>query len=100
MKILKYLQVFLGIVPITWGVIYLGFIIFPSNDFIGMTALLLFLISFHSIWIWFVITLILFFLDKKHVYNKVVLSLFSLGVIFFIIVLIFDPGEYLDMLLD
>lgn len=76
------------------------FILLPRVYVLGQISFLSFLAAFHSIWIWVLITSVISLIQQKFVCEKRSLIVFLLGATILLLIVVADPGGYLDVLLD
>ena len=104
MKMIRIIQSFISLVSLLWVFIYLTFILTTSqsdaNVLIGNVAFILFFITYYSIWIWFVVTLIASLVVRRFIYEKWSLGIFVVGAFFFLYIVTLDPGGYILVILD
>jgi hypothetical protein len=104
-RIARYFQLILGAMPVLWILFFIGYILSINStqmmhNIINYFAFVLFIIAFNSIWIWLLFTTAISIFLKKIIYEKLSLTIFVIGSIGLILIVSFDPGSYLEKLLD
>jgi hypothetical protein len=99
-KISNAVYYILTLVPILWLILYLLFITTKGNEQIGFVSIRMFIITFHSTWIWLVFSTVVYFLSKENLFKRKMSFLYYIGTFLFIIILLINPGGFLNGLLD
>jgi hypothetical protein len=100
MNFFKQIQAIVGTIPVIWAVSYLCFVLFQHNPFIWKVAFFLFFAAFYAICAWCAMTLVISFIKKKFIFEWRNMIVFVFGSVFLIVVVAFDPGGYLYLILD
>jgi hypothetical protein len=90
----------LTLMPILWLMLYLLFIVAKGNEQIGFVSIRMFIVTFHSIWIWLVFSTAIYFISKENLFKRRMSFLYYIGTFLFITILFINPGGFLNGLLD
>ena len=104
-KIARYFQLILGAIPAFWILLFVVYILSANgsqmvNDTISNLTFVSLFVAFHSIWIWLLFTTVISVFSKKIIYERCSLIVFIVGSIGLILILSFDPGNHIEILLD
>lgn len=93
-------QVLLGRISCLWVISYFCYLLFEGSHLVEFSAFILFIFTYHSIWIWFVYTIIISLTAQKIMLKKTSSILFIGAAACYIAIFIIDPGGYLEILLN
>jgi hypothetical protein len=104
-KVARFFQIILGVIPALWLVIFVGYLLSANyfqtaqNTFNYLSIIML-IVAFHSIWINLLLTAVLSIISRKFIYEKFSLITYIVGGVGLLVIISIDSGKYLEKLFD